>query len=524
MSGYDVVVAGGTVVDGTGGPTYTADVGIVDGRIADIGDLGATQARSTIDARDRMVMPGFVDTHVHADGVLGRPDTGRTVQEAMLRQGITSLVLGQDGISFAPASRATVDYVAAYFAAVNGAPPAELADGCTVGGLLDYYDRRTPLNVAVLVPLGTVRHEVLGPDDGAAADALPAMVQLVQEGLDHGAVGVSTGLEYVPGVFADLAELTALCAPAAAVAAPYVSHLRSYDRGAAPGMTEARDLGRATGVPVHVSHYRGHCEPLLAHLEACHADGVDVTFDCYPHLYGNTILAMRALPPHVQAGGVNATLRRLVDPDVRAELAATWFPTVEASIATSMFGYVAAEEFRWAESLTVAEACARSDRSFGDLVCDVLVASNLTVGVLVPSPGGDESDLRAMIRDDRQMGCSDAIYLGGHPHPRGWGAFARFLAHHTRDLGDWTWAKAAWHLAGHPAQRFQLRGRGVVASGAIADITVVDPATVADHATYEDPRQLASGVEDVLVAGVAVLSGGTLTGATPGRALRRGEP
>ena len=131
----------------------------------------------------------------------------------------------------------------------------------------------------------------------------------------------------------------------------------------------------------------------------------------------------------------------------------------------------------------------------------MLVASDLAVGVLVPSPGGDETDLRGMIRDDRQMGCSDAIYLGGHPHPRGWGAFARFLGHHTRELGDWTWAQAAWHLAGHPAQRFQLHQRGTLAAGAVADIAVVDPATVADRATYDDPRQLATGVDDVLVAG-----------------------
>ncbi len=524
MTAYDTVLTGGTVVDGTGGRTYVADVGILDGRIAQIGSLDAAQARTTIDARGRLVMPGFVDTHIHADAVLGRPDTQHAVQEAMLRQGITSVILGQDGLSFAPASRATVDYVAAYFAAVDGPPPAELADGCTVGGLLDFYDRRTALNVAFLVPLGTVRHEVLGPDDRPGTQALPAMVQLVSEGLDQGAVGISTGLEYVPGVFADLAELTALCAPAAAVGAPYVSHLRSYDRGAAPGMTEARALGRAAGIPVHVSHYRGHAEPLLAHLDACRSDGVDVTFDTYPHLYGNTILAMRALPPQVQAGGVKATLRRLVDPEVRADLAATWFPSVEAAIATSMFGYVAGAEFRWAEGSTVAEASARSGRSVADLVCDVLVASDLAVGVLVPSPGGDETDLRGMIRDDRQMGCSDAIYLGGHPHPRGWGAFARFLGHHTRELGDWTWAQAAWHLAGHPAQRFQLHQRGTLAAGAVADIAVVDPATVTDRATYDDPRQLATGVDDVLVAGEAVLAGGNLTGAAPGRALRRGEP
>ncbi len=520
MSGFDVLLTGGTVVDGTGGEPRTADIGVRGDRIAAVGRLDGSTAPTVIDARGRLLLPGFVDTHVHADAVLGRTD----VQEAMLRQGVTSVVLGQDGLSFAPASQTTVDYVARYFAAVDGTPPPELANGCTVADLLAFYDRRTPVNVAYLVPLGTVRHEVLGAQDQPAGDALPALVRLVEEGLADGAVGISTGLEYVPGIFADPAELTALCRPAAALRAPYVSHLRSYDGGRAPGMPEAEALGRTTGIPVHVSHYRGHAEPLLAHLEHAGADGVDVTFDAYPHLYGNTILAMKALPPHVQRGGVNDTLRRLADPAVRAELASTWFPSVEPALTEAVFGYVAGEAYRWAEGHTVAAACERSGLAFGELICEVLLASDLAVGAIVPSPGGDDTDLRAMVRDDRHMGCSDAIYLGGHPHPRGWGAFARFLGHHTRDLGDWTWPQAAWHLAGHPAQRFQLAGRGVLAEGAVADIVAVDPATVGDLATYDNPCQLATGVSDVLVAGEPVLTDGKLTGATPGRALRRGEP
>ena len=520
MSAYDVLLTGGTIVDGSGGPTFTGDIGVRAGRIAAVGDLGAdATARTVIDARGRMLMPGFIDTHVHADAVLPRSD----VQEAMLRQGVTSVLLGQDGLSFAPASRPTVDYVARYFAAVDGAPPADFAEGCTVAGLLDFYDRRTPINVAYLVPLGTVRHEVLAAQDQPAGEALKNLVRLVEEGLAEGAVGVSTGLEYVPGIFADLDELTALCRPAAAAGAPYVSHLRSYDGGTAPGMPEARALGRATGVPVHVSHYRGLADPLLAHLEDARAEGVDVTFDAYPHMFGNTILAMKALPPYVQAGGVDATLRRLADPAVRAELAGRWFPTVEPALTGATFGYVAGEAYRWAEGLTLAQASARAGLTLADLVCEVLLASDLAVGAIVPAPAGDDTDLRAMLRDDRHMGCSDAIYLGGHPHPRGWGAFARFLGHHTRELGDWTWAQAGWHLAGHPARRFQLAGRGRLAEGAAADIVVVDPGLVGDLATYDSPRQLATGVSDVVVAGEPVLSGGKLTGATPGRALRRGE-
>ena len=365
MTAYDTVLTGGTVVDGTGGRTYVADVGILDGRIAQIGSLDAAQARTTIDARGRLVMPGFVDTHIHADAVLGRPDTQHAVQEAMLRQGITSVILGQDGLSFAPASRATVDYVAAYFAAVDGPPPAELADGCTVGGLLDFYDRRTALNVAFLVPLGTVRHEVLGPDDRAGDAGAPR----------HGPAGLRRAR---PGSGRDL-DRTGVrprcvrrprrahrpvrpgrrgrCAVRQPSAQLRPGRRTRHDRGPSP-RPRGRDT-RCTSRTIAATPSRS--SPTWT---PAGADGVDVTFDTYPHLYGNTILAMRALPPQVQAGGVKATLRRLVDPEVRADLAATWFPSVEAAIATSMFGYVAGAEFRWAEGSTVAEASARSG-SFG---------------------------------------------------------------------------------------------------------------------------------------------------------------
>lgn len=518
---YDVLITGGAVVDGTGAPPTRADLAVSQGRIAALGDLTGATAKTVIDATGRLLFPGFIDAHVHVDAALRRPD----VQEAMLRQGITTVVLGQDGLSFAPGSQATVDYVAQYFAAVDGQPPAEFTGGCTVADFLDSYDLRTSINVCYLVPLGTVRHEVMGPDNRRASiDELAAMVRLVETGLEDGAVGVSTGLEYVPGVFADLTELTALCKPAARRHAPYVSHLRSYADGRAPGMTEARILGKESGVPVHVSHYRGKSAALLAQLERCAADGVDVTFDSYPHLFGNTILAMKALPPRVQEGGVKATLRRLADTAVRTELEQNWFPGIEAELAEATLGYVASEHYRWMEGLSLAEASKRAELGLGELVCELLVASELAVGCIIGSPGGGtEDDMRALARDHRHMACSDGIYLGGHPHPRGWGAFARFLGRHTRELADWDWGRAAMHLAGRPASRFGLRGRGQLLRGNVADLAVIDPETVGDTATYDNPRSLASGVSHVLVAGQLVLADGVMTGARAGRAVRRGE-
>lgn len=370
MSAYDLLIIGGTIVDGTGGAAYRADVGVRGATIEAIGDLDGSSAATVVDARDRLVMPGFIDAHVHADAVLPRSD----VQLAMLRQGVTTVILGQDGLSFAPGSAATVDYVTRYFAAVAGTPPPELLGpdgGCTVAGLLSFYDRRTPINVAYLVPLGTVRHEVLGAEDRPAGDRLGAMQRLVEQGLEEGAVGVSTGLEYVPGVFADLDELAALCRPAARVGAPYVSHLRSYDGGTAPGMDEARTLGEVAEIPIHVSHYRGRAEPLLAHLARCEATGVDVTFDAYPHVYGNTILAMRALrhgcraavwTPRWQGSGMRRCVRSSQRPGSRpswraspARFSLTWRTRTSAGRRDSR-SRSAVSEPAW----TCRSSCARS--------------------------------------------------------------------------------------------------------------------------------------------------------------------
>lgn len=518
---YDVVLRGGWIVDGTGAPPFRADIAVAGGRIAAIGRLDELAATNQVDVTDRYLLPGFVDAHVHADAVLIEPQ----VQQALLRQGVTTVILGQDGLSFAPGGEGTVRFVSDYFAAINGVAHEHWTHGCTVADLLERYDRATPVNVAYLVPLGTVRYEVLGPASGAADDAARRqMRRLVDEALEQGAVGVSTGLEYVPGVFADLDELASLCGTAARHGAPYVSHLRSYTGGAAPGMDELIDLAARTGIPAHASHYRGRGEPLAEHLDRAWAKGIDVTFDSYPHQMSNTILAMKALPPQVQDGGVPQTLARLADPTVRTELENGWLASTEPFLAEAVLGYVGSPEYAWAEGLTLTEASRRAGTPFASFVCDLLIASDLAVGAIMPSVGlGDESDIRALLRHPGHMGCSDGIYLGGHPHPRGWGAFARFLGHHTRELGDWTWGEAAVHLASHPARRFGLADRGLLRAGQVADLAVIDPMTVTDRATYDRPQRLADGVSHVLVAGQLVLADHELTGVAAGRALRRGE-
>ncbi|GAA4968858.1 amidohydrolase family protein [Nonomuraea thailandensis] len=506
------MISGGRVLDGTGAPPYRADVGISGDRVAAVGRLGGARAGTVIDAAGRLVAPGFVDCHAHGDAAVF--DAG--VQRAALRQGVTTFVLGQDGLSFAPGSAETVAYASRYFAAVNGAPWAALADGpLTVAGLLAGYDRAVAVNTAYLLPHGTIRYDVMGPSpDRAGPDDVAGMLRRVERGLSEGAVGLSTGLEYLPGRYADAEELAALCEPLGGL--PYVTHMRSYGERAGVGMAEVVEIAERSGAAVHVSHLHGPAGVLLPLVEDALGKGVDLTFDTYPYLRGNTILAMVALPPSVPGADTDAALEMIASDALDA-----WWPTQAALWPRLTISHAPGAE--WAEGLTMVAAAERAGAGPAAFCRRLLAQTRLEAGVVIARPDegpqGEES-VRRMLRHPSQTGGSDGIYVGGHPHPRGFGAFARFLGRHVRELGDWTWEQAAVHLAAHPARRFGLADRGLLRRGFAADVVVFDPATVGDLATYPAPRTLAEGVDDVLVSGVRVLAGGELTGATPGRALR----
>lgn len=504
---FDVVITGGRVLDGTGAPAFRADVGITGDRIAAVGRLGGAEAATVIDASGRHVMPGLVDCHAHGDALV----FDQEVQLAALRQGVTTFVLGQDGLSFAPASTpATFAYATRYFAAVNGTHPS--ADGpISVRELLAGYDRATALNTAYLLPHGTIRYDVMGAAERAASPAeLARMLAHVERGLAEGAVGLSTGLEYAPGRYADAGEIAALCAPLGGL--PYVTHMRGYGAQAGTGMAEATDIARRSGAAVHVSHYHGPASALLPLMDQARLDGLDVTFDTYPYLRGSTILAMVALPSWIPAADTVRALELLESEPVE------WDPAIWPRITLS---HVPGAE--WAEGLSLPAAAAEAGVEPGEFCRRVLIDTRLEAGCVTarPDEGPDgEESVRAILRHPCHTGGSDGIYVGGHPHPRGYGAFARMLGHHVRATGDWTLEQAVVHLSSHPARRFALAGRGLVRAGQTADLVVLDAAEISDRATYAAPRTLATGVDDVLVSGVPVLTGGKLTGATPGRALR----
>lgn len=522
------------VVDGSGGAPFKGEVVLVGTAIDQVGragELAREPGDMVVDGGGRTLMPGLIDAHSHTDGLLFDPE----VQLALLRQGVTTVIGGQDGVSYAPGNG---DYATEYFAAINGAHPTYRGD--SVAELLTTFDGTTPLNFGYLVPAGTVRYEVMGRGTEAATEAeLATMRALVQAGMDDGALGISSGLDYVPGIFASTAELAELCRPLADAGGVYVSHMRGgYEDNSSVGIDEIIQICTAAGVPAHVSHFHATADILRSQLDALEHAGVDATFDAYPYTRGCSLLTMPFLPPWLSVQTTEQILEALADPQVVAELRVNWFPLIakNASLGPKWadmltLAHIAAPEFAWAQGLTLAEAAERaSAEQVGlgvpvdavALAVAVLWASRLEVNVVMKVPHErDDAELAKIFTHPGHIGGSDGIFVGAHPHPRARGTFARYLHEFTAVRGDYDLAMAAVHLSSRPAERFSLGRRGRVAPGYVADLVLLDPAGVRDAATYASPMAIATGIEDVFVAGERVLADGALTGALPGAALRR---
>jgi N-acyl-D-amino-acid deacylase len=529
-----LVLRGGTIVDAGG--ERRGDVVVADGAIVAAGTVERRTDDRVIDCTGRLVMPGFVDAHSHADGLL----TDEAVQRSLLRQGVTTVITGQDGVSYAPGDGG---YAAEYFAAINGDHPTYRGGG--VAGYLASADGTSRLNAAYLVPAGTVRFDVCGREQGVAdAGQRAAMTALVAQGMREGAVGLSTGLDYVPGIFQHAAEIAELCAPVALAGGVYVSHMRGgYEANAAAGVAEIVEIARRTerlagrAPRVHVSHFHADADVVLGQLDAFEAAGVDATFDAYPYTRGCSIMGMPLLPPELSVQPVDAVVHALGDSTERERLRRDWFPRVAQNPSLGpdwphmlTLAYLDAPALAWAQSLTIADAAARAGTDPIDFALDALRECRLRANVIMAGRNRRPvAELARIFAHPRHMGGSDGIFIGAHPHPRARGTFARYLREYVRETDTWSWQEAAHHLSLAPASRFRLDRRGIVEPGAIADLIVVDPRTVADTASYEHPLGDAVGIDDVLVAGVPVLSRGELVGdasaatarTLPGRGVRR---
>jgi N-acyl-D-amino-acid deacylase len=513
----DIIIAGGKIVDGSCQPWYRADVGSEGDRIAAIGQLGHAEARQRIDATGKIVAPGFIDAHVHGDlALLTDP-----YHEPAIRQGVTTYLLGQDGVAMAPASPATLAYMRQYTAGFSGIHAVE-GNWSTIAEYLERFEHRCALNVAMLIPNGNVRMEALGlATRTPTQDELKKMRRLVREGMEQGAVGLSTGLDYIPSRYAETEELIALCEEIAPFSGIYVTHMRRYDPVGLDGsMEEVFRIGREADVGVHISHFNSRADLALAKLDEGRKHGIDCTYDLYCYLAGSTILGMIALPPWVQEGGVDATVERLRDPAVRQRLQEA-FDHPRGPLDRVKLSFVAAPELRHLEGQTLGQAANEAGQPLSAFVCDLLVASRMLVGCIAPHLARDEDDVRGLMRHPAMMAGSDGIFVGGRPHPRGCGCFARYLGHYVREARTWSLEEAVSKLSAHAARRFGLKDRGLLREKMAADVVVFDSAAIADRSTFENGKQLAEGMEHVIVNGKLVLHAGKRTTALPGRGLRR---
>ncbi len=525
------------VVDGTGDPSHLADVTLAGGRIAAIDAPGSASGAEhrRIDGAGMVLSPGFIDMHAHSDlQLLIAPD-----HYAKLSQGVTTELLGQDGLSYAPVDDAVLDGIRRQIAGWNSNPDDFDWNWRTVGEYLDRLDRpdadgaRIATNAAYLLPQGTVRALVMGFDQRPATlSEIGRMQAVIREGMHQGAVGLSSGLTYTPGMYADTSELAALLRVVAELGGFYDPHHRSYGKGALEAYAEMIELSRATGCPLHLAHAtmnfavnKGRAGELLAMIDDALADGVDITLDTYPYLPGATTLAA-VLPSWSSSGGVDGILTRLQDPDARARIrqalevdGSDGCHGVTAEWNTIEISGVQNRDLEGAVGHTVEQLAADRGEEPFDTFCDLLVRDRCGTGIL--QHVGHEENVRAIMVHRTHTAGSDGLLVGGKPHPRAWGTFPRYLGHYCRELGLMSLEETVHHLTGRPAARLKLQRRGLVRAGYAADLVLFDPGTIAEGATFEEPRRPAVGISHVFVNGVAAIADGAPTGARAGRALRR---
>ncbi|MFJ9694462.1 amidohydrolase family protein [Kitasatospora sp. NPDC101183] len=522
------VFRGATVVDGTGAERYRADVRIEGGIVTDVGP--GLDAPETVDADGLVLTPGFIDMHAHSDlALLLEPE-----HPAKVTQGVTCEVLGQDGLSYAPVDDTTLAALRRQLAGWNGDPDGFDWDWRGVAGYLDRIDRTgVAVNACYLVPHGSLRMLAMGWADRAPTPAeLDRMRQQLAQGLLDGAVGMSSGLSYTPGMYADTAELVDLCTVVAAYGGFHAPHQRSYGRGALEGYEEMVEIARRSGCALHLTHAtmnfgvnEGRAGELLDLLDEALVDGVDLTLDSYPYLPGSTTLAA-LLPSWATEGGPDAALRRLADPQARERIryevevrGSDGCHGVVTDWATIQVSGVRSPDLADAVGRTVADLGAEQGRSGTDVFLDLLVRDELATTIL--QHVGHEENVRAIMRHRAHTVGSDGLLVGARPHPRAWGTFPRYLGHYSRELGVLTLEETVARMTGRPAARLGLDRRGRIAPGHHADLVLLDPERVRDAATFEHPRLPAEGIEHVYVNGTAVVRQGRTTGARPGRALRR---
>jgi N-acyl-D-amino-acid deacylase len=530
MDTYDIVIRGGTVLDGTGADGFLADVGVVDDRIAAVGNLSQARAGRTIDASNRRVAPGFVDIHTHSDvSVLFHPQ-----QESIISQGVTTQVVGNCSLCV---GFATDDPVFAFEKRWLGVHGIQIDWNDLDGHLRRVENSGVATNYVMLAGQGTLRKRIIGQEHRPpSADELEAMKTLLREAMQAGAWGISTGLEYTPSSYADIPELAELSRVVAEYGGIYASHLRNEGDFLVEAVAEAIEIGERAGIPVQLSHHKaegrrnwGKVRTTLQMVEEARARGLDVQLDQYPYTAFQTSMAVQFLPAWANSGDNDTVLGRLTDPEQRAAILAD----IRANHAdwdeidhweSVRIGVCRVN--RLLQGRTVADIAREQGRNPIETVLDIIVEERNFVSAI--NFAINEDDIAFVMRHPLTMIGSDAV--GTCPrgkmgedrvHPRSYGTFPRVLGRYVRDLGVLREAEAIQKMTSMPADRLGLKHRGRIAPSQFADLVIYDPATVADNATFDESHQFSSGIETTCINGRIAWERGAATGALPGRVLRK---
>jgi len=536
---YDLIIRGGRVVDGSGNPWYRGDVAVVDRRIVSIGMLAEVEADRVIDASGLIVAPGFIDAHSHSDGgVVVYPK-----MESTLVQGITTVVAGQCGGSPAPIDPEMRELLEERYSKFM---PPEIEFKLTWTTFDEYLERVEEVgvaaNIAHHVGHSTIRVAAMGFDARPPTMAeLEEMRKLTEESMEAGAYGLSTGLIYPPGMYATTDEIVELAKVAAQYGGVYDSHIRGEGATLLKALAEAIEIGERAGLPVHISHHKatsksawGQSVETLGMMEEARSRGVDITFDQYPYRAGSTSL-VTLLPPWAHDGGMEKLLERLRDPKNRNRMRKeieTGLPGWENFAGALgweniMVSYVRSENNKPVEGKNMVEVKEmRRDPDEFTTLYKLLLEEEGTAGMVIF--GMQEEDVRrimkhplGMVGTDASSVASTGPFAMGKPHPRHFGTYPRILGQYVRDNGVLRIEEAVRKMSSFPAQRFGILDRGLLRTGMWADITIFDPQTVIDHATYQNPQQLPDGIPYVIVNGAVAVDKGRCTGALAGKVLRK---
>ncbi len=524
----DIKLRNCRILDGTGAPWFHGEVGVQHGKITVVRHRIEEEATKVVNLHDQILCPGFIDMHTHSDlRVFISPE-----DEAKTRQGITTALVGQDGLSVAPLTEKAKPVMKKRLLGLNGA--YENWNWNTVGEYLSAVDKASPgTNVAMLVPHGAVRASIVGWEGRPATDdEIAKMVDMVGTAMQEGAFGFSTGLIYPPCLYAEEKELVALAKEAARHGGFFVVHMRNEQDHIADSIKEVVRICTEAGCPLHISHLKiagrknwGRSAEILGMIDAARGDGLEVTFDQYPYTAGSTMLDA-LIPPVFHKNGQEALLKDLDDVSVRQEIrdmiegrkGPVWENWIASCGWDGIFiNSVVTDTNRWMEGKSLAEISSDESKNPVDTLCDLLVNEKGMVTMTVFY--GSEDDVQAILKHESMLFCSDSI-VGGKPHPRAFGSTARILGRYARDEGVLSLPQAIRRMTSGPAARLRLQDRGLVREGMTADLVAFSPELIVEQGTYKAPNQFPQGISLTMVAGEITLRDGVMTGARPGRGLR----